>query len=101
MIRKTNETTLLDENEKNYFLGEAYGMRAYIYFHLLRSWGDVILVTEPTLGNELDISHLEKRRLQQVRSWTRSRKTLTLPSMLSVVIILTNMEKATGLNQPH
>ena len=37
MIRKTNETTLLDENEKNYFLGEAYGMRAYIYFHLLRS----------------------------------------------------------------
>ena len=60
MIRKTNETTLLDENEKNYFLGEAYGMRAYIYFHLLRSWGDVILVTEPTLGNELDISHLEK-----------------------------------------
>ncbi len=24
MIRKTNETTLLDENEKNYFLGEAY-----------------------------------------------------------------------------
>ena len=60
MIRKTNETTLLDENEKNYFLGEAYGMRAYIYFHLLRSWGDVILVTEPTLGNELDIFHLEK-----------------------------------------
>ena len=35
-------------------------MRAYIYFHLLRSWGDVILVTEPTLGKELDISHLEK-----------------------------------------
>ena len=101
MIRKTNETTLLDENEKNYFLGEAYGMRAYIYFHLLRSWGDVILVTEPTLGNDWISLIWKKRRLQQVRSWTRSRKTLTLPSMLSVVIILTNMEKATGLNQPH
>lgn len=41
-------------------LGQAYGLRAYIYFHLLRSWGDVIITTEPTLGSELDISHLDK-----------------------------------------
>ena len=40
MIRRTNETDLLGEAEKNYYLGQAYGLRAYIYFHLLRSWGD-------------------------------------------------------------
>ena len=54
MIRRTNETDLLGEAEKNYYLGQAYGLRAYIYFHLLRSWGDVIITTEPTLGSELD-----------------------------------------------
>lgn len=60
MIKRTEETTLLEEGEKNYYLGEAYGMRAFIYFHLLRSWGDVVLVTEPTMGQELDISNLAK-----------------------------------------
>lgn len=60
MIKKTEETTLLNEKDKNYYLGEAYGMRAYIYFHLLRSWGAVILTTEPSDGNTLDISHLDK-----------------------------------------
>ncbi len=60
MIEKTEATTLLDEKQKNYYLGEAYGMRAYIYFHLLRSWGKVILTTEATSGSTLDVSHLEK-----------------------------------------
>lgn len=37
MIAKTTETTILTEATQNYYLGEAYGMRAYLYFHLLRS----------------------------------------------------------------
>lgn len=60
MIEKTEATTLLDDKLKNYYLGEAYGMRAYIYFHLLRSWGKVIISNEATSGNTLDISHLDK-----------------------------------------
>lgn len=40
MIAKTTETTILTEATQNYYLGEAYGMRAYLYFHLLRSWGE-------------------------------------------------------------
>ncbi|MCS2220802.1 RagB/SusD family nutrient uptake outer membrane protein [Bacteroides fragilis] len=50
MIAKTKETTVLSEAGKNYYLGEAYGMRAYLYFHLLRSWGDVILYLDYTNG---------------------------------------------------
>ena len=60
MIAKASETSVLAEDTKNYYLGEAYGMRAYLYFHLLRSWGDVILSTEYTNGASLDISDLTK-----------------------------------------
>lgn len=60
MIYKTKDSDLLQEADRNYYLGEAYGMRAFLYFHLLRSWGDVIITTEPTLGSELDVSNLAK-----------------------------------------
>ena len=36
MISHTESTDLLDASTKNYYLGEAYGLRAYVYFHLLR-----------------------------------------------------------------
>lgn len=61
MIAKTNETTILTEASKNYLLGEAYGMRAYLYFHLLRSWGDVILYLDYTEGQNLDLSNTQKK----------------------------------------
>ena len=53
MIAKTTETTILTEATQNYYLGEAYGMRAYLYFHLLRSWGDVVLYLDYTEGRTL------------------------------------------------
>lgn len=60
MIAKTTETSALSESEKNNYLGEAYGMRAYLYFHLLRTWGNIILFLDYTSGTTLDLSHLEK-----------------------------------------
>lgn len=60
MIYKIKDTNLIDESLRNYYLGEAYGMRAFLYFHLLRSWGDVILTTEPTLGDQIDVNNLAK-----------------------------------------
>lgn len=60
MIDNTEKTNLLDANEKGYYLGTAYGMRAYLYFHLLRSWGDVILHIEGTNGSNIDIFDLAK-----------------------------------------
>lgn len=60
MIEKTTETGVLSADAKNYYLGEAYGMRAYLYFHLLRSWGDVIIWTSYTNGASLDLSDLTK-----------------------------------------
>ncbi|WP_018475769.1 RagB/SusD family nutrient uptake outer membrane protein [Echinicola pacifica] len=37
----------MDEAEKNALLGEAYFMRAYYYFHLVRLFGNIPLVTDP------------------------------------------------------
>lgn len=60
MISHTESTNLLDANTKNYYLGEAYGLRAYVYFHLLRSWGDVVLQLDYTNGNSIDIGNPSK-----------------------------------------
>lgn len=60
MISHTESTDLLDASTKNYYLGEAYGLRAYVYFHLLRSWGDVVLQLDYTNGNSIDIGNPSK-----------------------------------------
>lgn len=60
MIDKTTQTTVLTDTDRNFYLGEAYGLRAFLYFHLLRSWGDVVLHTTGTNGAEIDIFNLSK-----------------------------------------
>lgn len=39
--------TLLPEAEKNTILAEVHGLRAFVYYTMLRTWGDVPLNTEP------------------------------------------------------
>jgi hypothetical protein len=39
--------TPLPDAEKNKILAEVYGLRAYVYYTMLRTWGDVPLNTEP------------------------------------------------------
>jgi hypothetical protein len=58
LISKLNTGNIVSEANKNYYLGEAYGMRAFYYFQMLRSWGNVIIQTEPTTS--FDISNLSK-----------------------------------------
>ncbi len=60
MIAKAKETSLISDSDKSYYLGAAYGLRAYLYFHLLRSYGDVILHTDYTSGSTLDLSNLNR-----------------------------------------
>lgn len=62
MIKEVAATTFLSEDKRNYYLGQAYGMRAYYYFHLLRSWGDAIIYTDPTYGENIDLPKLPKAK---------------------------------------
>ncbi|MBA4853675.1 SusD family outer membrane lipoprotein NanU [Emticicia sp. BO119] len=58
LIDKLNKTNIITPANKSYYLGIAYGMRASYYFHLLRSWGKVVIQTEPI--TTIDISNLAK-----------------------------------------
>lgn len=42
-IEEVEKINFLTEQKKNMFLGQAYGLRAFYYFHLLRSYGGVPL----------------------------------------------------------
>ena len=44
----------MDENEKKKILGEAYFLRAWAYFYLVRMWGDVPLITKPQTTSSED-----------------------------------------------
>jgi starch-binding outer membrane protein, SusD/RagB family len=50
-IQKVEGTDFLTETKKNYLLGQAYAMRAYYYFHLLRTYGGVPLRLEAEVLN--------------------------------------------------
>ena len=58
LISKLNSTNIVTAANKSYYLGIAYGMRAYYYFHMYRTWGKVIIQTDPTVA--IDISSLAK-----------------------------------------
>ena len=47
-ISKALDTDILSAKERSYYLGEMYGLRAFYYFHLLRSWGNVIWNEDPS-----------------------------------------------------
>ncbi|GAB3750867.1 RagB/SusD family nutrient uptake outer membrane protein [Spirosoma pomorum] len=51
----------LAETARNRYLAEMYGLRAYVYYTLLKTWGGVPITTEPvtTIGN---ISELYRER---------------------------------------
>ncbi|CAL1516726.1 SusD family outer membrane lipoprotein NanU [Chitinophaga sp. MM2321] len=60
LINKLSATDdLVSASFKNYYLGEAYGMRAFYYFQLLRSWGKVVIQTDPVISIT-DVSGLAK-----------------------------------------
>lgn len=60
MIENTENTSVLDEATKKYYLGTAYGMRAYIFFHLLRTYGKCVVNLEPTIGTGINIGQTSK-----------------------------------------
>ena len=49
-ISRATDTRLLTDSDKRYYLGTMYGLRAFYYFHLLRSWGNVVWQDEPSTG---------------------------------------------------
>jgi hypothetical protein len=65
MISKLNGTTVVTPANKNYYLGMCYGMRAFLYFQIYRSWGNAIIQTDPVTGSTLNIATLAKAASSQ------------------------------------
>ena len=58
LISKLKTIDFVTPANKSYYLGIAYGMRAFYYFQMLRSWGKVVIQTEPV--TTIDVSNLAK-----------------------------------------
>lgn len=55
----TDGTAFLNDNQKNYYLGQAYGLRAFYYFYLYRTFGGVPIVTDvKVLQGKVDAKNL-------------------------------------------
>lgn len=59
VIKNVSGMALSNTVEKNRILGEAYFLRALLYFHLVRDWGDSPIITEPI--SKIDESVFVKR----------------------------------------
>ncbi len=58
----SHECAFLTDAQRNTFLGQLYGIRAYYYFHLFRTWGGVPLCDEPDILKTQDFNKLDKPR---------------------------------------
>lgn len=54
------------EERKNRILAEAYAMRAFVYFTMVKTWGDVVVRTEPTEGFSSEITFRERTSKEAV-----------------------------------
>ena len=63
-IQKVNEVGFLADAKKNYLLAQAHSMRAYYYFHLLRTYGGVPIWLEPEVLN----GNTDQVKLRRARS---------------------------------
>jgi starch-binding outer membrane protein, SusD/RagB family len=58
LITKLNSTEIVTPANKGYYLGIAYGMRAFYYFQMVRTWGDVVIQNDPV--SSIDVGNLAK-----------------------------------------
>lgn len=57
------EVEFVNEGEKKHLLAQAYGLRAFYYYTLLKTWGDVPIILEPV--GAIDPANLSKPRSSQ------------------------------------
>ncbi len=70
----TNECAFLDDVTRKTYLAQLYGMRAFYYFHLLRTFGGVPLCDKPDVLLTDDLDKLDKPRATEVDTWAFIRK---------------------------
>ena len=59
MIVQLNNTTVVTPANKSYYLGICYGMRAFYYFQMYRTWGSVPITTTPIVVNVANVNQAQ------------------------------------------
>ena len=62
-LKNVPNITFVKESDKNHMLGQAFGLRAFYYYTLLKTWGDVPIILEPL--TTVDPATLSKARSPQ------------------------------------
>ncbi|RYD87560.1 MAG: RagB/SusD family nutrient uptake outer membrane protein, partial [Sphingobacteriales bacterium] len=85
VIQNLTGSTLIDEATRNKFLGEAYFLRAYYYFQLVRLFGDVPLRIVPvtTLEEANAPRNKQEAVFEQIVSDLKQAETSGLPGLSS------------------
>lgn len=60
VIKNVPDISFPSEDNKNNLLAQAYSMRAFVYFVLAKTWGDIPLVTEPVEGYDAQTTFQER-----------------------------------------
>lgn len=69
LIKNLPDINFSNESTKNSYLAQAYTMRAFIYFMLTRTWGDMPLSLDPTEGYSAELLH--RGRVSQAEIFTQ------------------------------
>lgn len=64
--------TFNSESSKNNILAQAYTMRAYVYFVMTKTWGDLVLRTEPTESSNAEITIKERSSQEEIFALIKS-----------------------------
>ncbi len=59
----------LSLKERSTYLGQLYGLRAFYYFHMLRTWGGVPLCDKPDVLHTNDMAALNKERSSEAETF--------------------------------
>ncbi|RCH56113.1 RagB/SusD family nutrient uptake outer membrane protein [Mucilaginibacter hurinus] len=65
-ISKINATTVLDDATKSSYLGQLHFLRAWHYFHGVRVFGEMPLITEPIEGISNDQTQFPKAKIDRI-----------------------------------
>ena len=66
VIKNVPGITFPNESEKNSILAQAYAMRAFIYFTMAKTWGDLPLVTDPTDGYDAETTFKQRQAVSKI-----------------------------------
>jgi len=72
LLKYVPDISFSSDDAKNAVLAQAYAMRAFVYFVMARTWGDLVLRTDPTEGTDPSVTQKERSPVADVFTLIKS-----------------------------